>query len=380
MTELRVEQQSCYDCDCSPYDDTGGTGTAGYSSAAALVEVAAYRIDLDQDRLDVVLDNLWKECIKEEWQLQHLDSLNYRMLQVPIGLAASIRACLLEKQYVEEDGYGSGLIQRNAVQCLNDRNCMHHGNGVCSIYSSSHRRESSSTLCTGCCGSLSSSMFIPGPPLTNSYRTSMTSSEDSGNSPALPRIPRRRSSCGTTSASSISRQQQQQYKQESSTQSFPTLPRRRSSCGSCSNTTNTSMLYTRTQQLEVQQGQPQQQQAQLPAVYSTRHHNDEEEEDMGDDEKEVDDGDSPLVLVDCSSSRTQAPSESTTTTTTTTTSQVIIELTSNEVLIVEEDEGMGEEHHEHEHAIGRTSSRRGSTFSLPELPVRKASIISTLSE
>jgi hypothetical protein len=47
-------------------------------------------------------------------------------------------------------------------------------------------------------------------------------------------------------------------------------------------------------------------------------------------------------------------------------------------LIVEEDEGTGEEHHEHEHAIGHPSSRRGSTFSLPELPVRKASIISTL--
>jgi hypothetical protein len=80
-------------------DDTGETGT-GYSSAAALVEVAAYRIDLDQDWLDVVLDNLWKkECIKEEWQLQHLDSLNYGMLlQVPrIGNIDTMCMLLIRK-------------------------------------------------------------------------------------------------------------------------------------------------------------------------------------------------------------------------------------------------------------------------------------------
>ena len=67
------------------------------SSAAALIQVAAYRIDLEPAIVDRVLLRLEEECIKEEWQLKFVDSCNWKQMGTPIGLQASIRSCLQEK-------------------------------------------------------------------------------------------------------------------------------------------------------------------------------------------------------------------------------------------------------------------------------------------
>lgn len=67
------------------------------SSAAALVQIAAYRIDLPQMILRKILDRLQEEFIGEEWQLKFLDSHNWQALGAPMGLVAAVRSCLEEK-------------------------------------------------------------------------------------------------------------------------------------------------------------------------------------------------------------------------------------------------------------------------------------------
>ena len=66
-------------------------------SATALIQIAAYRIDLPQGTLDRILDRLREECIKEEWQLKFMDSYNWQALGAPIGLVAAVRSCLQDK-------------------------------------------------------------------------------------------------------------------------------------------------------------------------------------------------------------------------------------------------------------------------------------------
>eukprot|EP00934_Nitzschia_sp_Nitz4_P001958 Nitzschia sp. Nitz4//scaffold87_size112219//39947//40441//NITZ4_004069-RA/size112219-processed-gene-0.4-mRNA-1//1//CDS//3329559354//1958//frame0 len=70
-------------------------------SAAQMVEFAAYRIDLEPERVQPVLDRLEEEAIREEWQLQFLDSINFETMGFPLGLVASVRSCLEDKQNPE---------------------------------------------------------------------------------------------------------------------------------------------------------------------------------------------------------------------------------------------------------------------------------------
>ena len=72
------------------------------SAAQALVQLAAYRIDLSPRHLEVVVDRLDEEFITELWQLSFLDSVNWKELGAPIGLVAAIRACLQEKEESNE--------------------------------------------------------------------------------------------------------------------------------------------------------------------------------------------------------------------------------------------------------------------------------------
>ena len=72
------------------------------SAAQALVQLAAYRIDLSPRHLQVVVDKLDEEFVTELWQLSFLDSINWKDLGAPIGLVAAIRACLQEKEESNE--------------------------------------------------------------------------------------------------------------------------------------------------------------------------------------------------------------------------------------------------------------------------------------
>ena len=68
------------------------------SSAQALVQLAAYRIDLAPNYLSAVIKKLDQEFVTEIWQLKFLDSANWKALGAPIGLVAAVRASLQEKE------------------------------------------------------------------------------------------------------------------------------------------------------------------------------------------------------------------------------------------------------------------------------------------
>jgi len=64
------------------------------SPAQALVQLSAYRIDFHGPRFSDLIRRLDEELVTEIWQLSQLDSINFQAMDVPIGLVASIRACL----------------------------------------------------------------------------------------------------------------------------------------------------------------------------------------------------------------------------------------------------------------------------------------------
>jgi hypothetical protein len=66
------------------------------SSAASIVVASADRIQFSDPRS--ILERLEKESIKEDWQLQYLDSIQWQALEVPMGLVSSIRHCLEERK------------------------------------------------------------------------------------------------------------------------------------------------------------------------------------------------------------------------------------------------------------------------------------------
>lgn len=68
------------------------------SPAQALVQLAAYRIDLNPSHLSRIVQKMDDEVVTELWQLKFLDSINWQGLGAPIGLVAAIRACLQEKE------------------------------------------------------------------------------------------------------------------------------------------------------------------------------------------------------------------------------------------------------------------------------------------
>jgi WD40 repeat protein len=70
------------------------------SSAEAIVQDAAARIGLATD--DSIVTNVYhrmkEELVKEEWQLQFIDSFQWKELGAPIGLVAAIRCVIAEQQ------------------------------------------------------------------------------------------------------------------------------------------------------------------------------------------------------------------------------------------------------------------------------------------
>jgi hypothetical protein len=70
--------------------------TTSSSSAASTVVAAAERIQFADPHH--ILQRLEKEAIKEDWQLEYLDSVQWQVLEVPMGLVSSIRRCLEERK------------------------------------------------------------------------------------------------------------------------------------------------------------------------------------------------------------------------------------------------------------------------------------------
>ena len=70
--------------------------SSSISVAASIVTTAAERIgDVDPQP---VIQNLSKEKVREDWQLEYLDSHQWQILGAPMGLVASIRRCLDERK------------------------------------------------------------------------------------------------------------------------------------------------------------------------------------------------------------------------------------------------------------------------------------------
>jgi WD40 repeat protein len=74
------------------------------SSAEAIVQDAAVRIGLatDNSTLQNVCNRLKEELVIEEWQLQFIDSFQWKELGAPIGLVAAIRRTILEQQQMKQ--------------------------------------------------------------------------------------------------------------------------------------------------------------------------------------------------------------------------------------------------------------------------------------
>lgn len=99
-------------------DDEHSTSQMSSSSntsvAASIITAAAERIgDIDPQEL---LQKLESERIREDWQLEYLDSLQWQMLGVPMGLVASIRRCLVERKHDELDALSSSPLQEFAAR------------------------------------------------------------------------------------------------------------------------------------------------------------------------------------------------------------------------------------------------------------------------
>lgn len=84
---------------CVSDDDFSSSNLSSSSStsvAASIVSWAAERLgDVDPQEL---FQKLEAEKIREDWQLEYLDSQQWQMLGVPMGLVASIRRCLAERK------------------------------------------------------------------------------------------------------------------------------------------------------------------------------------------------------------------------------------------------------------------------------------------
>jgi len=103
------------------YDDDDemketGSSFPGYSnempsSAQALVQAAAYRIDLSPSKLKILLRTMKEELVTEMWQLNYMDVPSWREMGFPVGLIASIRTALEEEELLEgeeiQDSKGS---------------------------------------------------------------------------------------------------------------------------------------------------------------------------------------------------------------------------------------------------------------------------------
>ncbi|KAL3941608.1 MAG: hypothetical protein SGBAC_004056 [Bacillariaceae sp.] len=66
-----------------------------------LVEMATYRIDFEPSKVKFLLQIMEEELITKVWQLQYMDSANWRDMGFPIGLVASIRRLMHENGMTE---------------------------------------------------------------------------------------------------------------------------------------------------------------------------------------------------------------------------------------------------------------------------------------
>ena len=66
------------------------------SAAAAMILIAAYRVDIPQAIVQRVLKRLEEEFIGEEWQLEYMDSQNWKEVGAPLGLVMAVRHCFME--------------------------------------------------------------------------------------------------------------------------------------------------------------------------------------------------------------------------------------------------------------------------------------------
>lgn len=84
---------------CISEDDFSSSNMSSSSTtsvAASIVAWAAERMgDVDPQEL---FQKLEAEKIREDWQLEYLDSQQWQMLGAPMGLVASIRRCLAERK------------------------------------------------------------------------------------------------------------------------------------------------------------------------------------------------------------------------------------------------------------------------------------------
>jgi WD40 repeat protein len=76
------------------------TGTTALSPAEAIVYDAAVRIGLAtaNSALQNVCNRMKQELVKEEWQLQFIDSFQWEKMGAPIGLVAAIRNIISQKE------------------------------------------------------------------------------------------------------------------------------------------------------------------------------------------------------------------------------------------------------------------------------------------
>lgn len=100
------------------HSSVGGYSNEMSSSAAqALVQTAAYRIDLNPSKLGIFLHAMDAELVTEMWQLQFMDFPSWREMGFPVGLIASIRAVLEEEEEVESEEVESKQdTYRNAIR------------------------------------------------------------------------------------------------------------------------------------------------------------------------------------------------------------------------------------------------------------------------
>jgi hypothetical protein len=170
-----------------------------------LIQLAGYRIDLEQDRIDQVLESLSKECIKEEWQLRHIDSIQWNLLKAPIGLVASVRACLEEH---EEDRNLTMLNAHYAMLMEEQLNLQAHGTQNYEIHEIAPLKGSDHSGRRCSMGStMDSSTIATNPQIAAMGCGRLSFASSAENSLAAPKLPERRvsiSGASKTSASSNS--------------------------------------------------------------------------------------------------------------------------------------------------------------------------------
>lgn len=84
-----------------PSSSSPSSPSSSLLSAVDIVMLAASRICIRQDQLDDVIQKMSDECVTEGWQIPHLDSFNWQIMNAPVGLVASVRVFVKENPELE---------------------------------------------------------------------------------------------------------------------------------------------------------------------------------------------------------------------------------------------------------------------------------------